>query len=85
MTLRRLSPDWRRALEMLADAGVNGITEATMLARGFPRATLAVLVRKGLARARRENVRTGRKAIEVYRLRITEAERRVVRTVGDPR
>jgi len=39
---------------------------------------LAVLVRKGLARARRETIMAGGKAIEVYRVRIMTAGRRAI-------
>jgi hypothetical protein len=73
-----LSAEQRRALEILADAGINGVAEATLLAHGFTRAALAVFVRKGLARARRETVMAGGKAIEVYRVRITTAGRRAL-------
>jgi hypothetical protein len=75
MTGPRLTAEQRRALEILAEAGINGVTDATLLAHGFRRAALAVFVRKGLARARRETVMAGRKAIEVYRARITTAIR----------
>ncbi len=78
MTVPRLSAEQRRALEILADAGINGVTEATMLAHGFTRAMLAVFVRKGLARARRETAMAGRRPIVVYRVRITTAGRRVL-------
>jgi hypothetical protein len=74
-----MSPaEQRRALAMLAGAGMNGVTEATLLAHGFTRAALAVFVRKGLARARRETVMEGRKAIDVYHVRITTAGRRAL-------
>ncbi len=75
MTGPRLSAEQRRALEILADAGISGVTEATMLAHGFPRAALAVLMRKGVVRARRETVVADRKAVEVYRVRITTVGR----------
>ncbi len=79
MTVPRLTAEQHRALEILADAGINGVTEATMLAHGFTRAALAVLMRKGVVRARRETVAAGRKAIEVYRVRITTAGRRALK------
>ena len=31
----RLNAEQRRALEILVDAGINGVTEATLLAQGF--------------------------------------------------
>ncbi len=75
MTGPRLTAEQRRALEILADADVSGVTEATMFAHGFPRAALAILMRKGVVRARRETVTAGGKAIEVYRVRITTVGR----------
>jgi hypothetical protein len=41
MTVPRLSAEQRRALGILADAGINGVTETTMLAHGFTRAAPA--------------------------------------------
>jgi hypothetical protein len=79
MTVPRLTAEQHRALEILADAGINGVTEATILAHGFTRAALAVLMRKGVVRARRQTVAAGRKAIEVYRVRITTAGRRALK------
>jgi len=73
-----LSAEQRRALVLLAGAGMNGVTEAIMLARGFTRAMLFLLVRKGHATARWELVRAGGKAIEVGRVRITAAGRRAL-------
>ncbi len=78
MISRRLSAEQRCALALLAGAGTNGVTETIMLARGFTRAMLFLLVRKGQATARRELVRAGGKAIEVDRVRITAAGRRAL-------
>jgi hypothetical protein len=44
-----LSPQWRRALEMLADAGETGVPVATLLASGFSIETLQSLEMVGLA------------------------------------
>jgi hypothetical protein len=41
MTVPRLSAEQRRALRNLADAGINGVTETTMLAHGFWRGVFA--------------------------------------------
>ena len=49
MTSPRLSAEQRRALQILADAGQNGATEALMLAHGFRREMLAGLVLAELA------------------------------------
>jgi hypothetical protein len=82
MTGGRLSVEQRRALEILADAGIDGVTEMILLAHGFTRAALAVLVRKRLAKARRKTVMAGRKAIDVYHVRITTAGRRALEAGG---
>jgi hypothetical protein len=78
MTVPRLTPERRRALQILAEAGINGATETTLLAHGFTRVMLAVLMRKGLVRARRETIMAGGKTIEVYRVRITTVGRRAL-------
>jgi hypothetical protein len=70
-------PDRRRALELLA-ASRDGVTEAIMLAHGFTVAQMVDLVRAGLASASAERVRAGSKAIEIARVRITEAGRRLI-------
>jgi hypothetical protein len=37
-----LSPQWRRALEILANVGLSGITDAELMAEGFSAAILKV-------------------------------------------
>ena len=76
--LRRPKPDRRRALELLA-ASHDGATEAIMLAHGFTVEQLVELVRAGLATATAERVVAGGKAMEVARVRITEAGRQALR------
>ena len=44
-----LSPEWRRALRMLSDAGEIGSTEAVLIAHGFSPEMLTSLVRTGFA------------------------------------
>jgi len=78
MRLLRLSVEQRSALALLAGAGMNGLTETIMLARGFTRAMLFILVRKGLATARWEPVKAGGRTIEVGRVRITVAGRKAL-------
>ncbi len=75
---RRLSPDQRRALELLASRrhGVN--EELLVLGHSFSRRMLAGLVRRGLAAAEREVVKAGGKTIEVTRIRITKAGRQAI-------
>jgi hypothetical protein len=59
-------------------ASPNGCTEALMLANGFPVEMLVELIRTGLAFAQAERMMAGGKQIEVARVRITEAGRRVL-------
>ena len=72
MTVPRLTAEQHRALEILADAGINGVTEATMLAHGFWRDMLAGLVLAGLATVVTETIRAGGPTIKVERYRITD-------------
>jgi hypothetical protein len=62
-----------RALEILADAGARGSTIDMLVANGFPAELLAGLVSDGLAMMQGETVKVGDRAIEVIRVRITEA------------
>ncbi len=70
---RYLSREQRRALEILAVAGLGGCTGATLLGHGFRTGMLADLVRDGLATARRESMWVGKRKIAVARVRITDA------------
>ena len=72
---RPKKPDRRQALELLA-ACPDGCTEALMLANGFTAELLVELVTAGLATAQTE--RMIRRSIEVARVRITEAGRRML-------
>ena len=60
-----MTHEQRRALEILADAGQHGATEATMLAHGFWRDMLAGLVLAGLATVVTETIRAGGPTIKV--------------------
>jgi hypothetical protein len=68
-----LNAEQFRALEILADAGSRGSTIDMLVANGFPAELLAGLVSDGLAMMRGETVKVGDRAIEVIRVRITEA------------
>jgi hypothetical protein len=74
-------PDRRRALELLASCP-DGCSEAILLAHGFTVDHLVDLVRAGLATLHGEGVVAGKKAMEVARVKITEAGRR---TLGNSR
>jgi hypothetical protein len=67
----------RRALELLAGSP-DGCTEAMLLADGFKRDTLAILVHAGFATVHAERIRAGGEWIEVRRLQISDAGRRVI-------
>jgi hypothetical protein len=68
--------DRRRALKLLA-ASPDGCTEAILLAHGFTGDMLAELARAGLTTAKAERVVAAGRAIEVIRVRITDAGRRI--------
>ena len=79
-TLRRRrgpKPDRRRALELIASCP-DGCTETIMLAHGFTVGQLDELIRAGFATAQPDRMRAGDRAIEVTRVRITEAGRGMV-------
>ena len=71
-----LGAEQRRALEMLADAGLRGCTGATLLDHGFNMDVIADLVLKGFATANQETMRVGGRKIQVARVRIMDAGRR---------
>jgi hypothetical protein len=73
-----LTVEQRRALALIADSGMNGATEAILIANGFTVDLLADRVRAGLAIATPQRVRAGDQMIELTRLRITDAGRRAV-------
>jgi hypothetical protein len=66
-----------RALELLA-ASRDGVTEAILIAHGLTIDFQVELIRAGLATAKAERVVAGGRAIEVARVRITEAGRRLL-------
>jgi len=68
-----LNAEQFRALEILAYAGSRGSTIDMLVANGFPAELLAGLVSDGLAMMQGETVKVGDRAIEVIRVRITEA------------
>ena len=79
-TIRRHGPrpPRVRALELLAGYGVEGCSEALMLAHGFTTDLLVELICAGLAGATRERVIAGTRNMEATKLRITEAGRRAL-------
>jgi hypothetical protein len=74
----RVGPERRRALQLLADVGQSGATQAIMLAHGFQTAMLAGMVKAGFVTEAIDTVRAGARMIDVRRLRITEAGRKAL-------
>jgi len=71
-----ISAEWRRALEMLVNAGERrGMTEAVLCARGFTPEMVRSLVLCGLATASPQTLKIGNRSIKAVRLRITNAGR----------
>ena len=70
-------PDRRRALELLAGSPA-GCTEVLLFAHGVTVEILVELIRAGLATASTERVDGGGRAMELARVRITEAGRRAL-------
>jgi hypothetical protein len=77
-----LTTDQYRALEMLADSGLNGATEASLLINGIRAVTLAELEHAGWATSSVASVRAGSKMINVRKFLITEAGRRAIAAPG---
>jgi hypothetical protein len=70
-------PTRRRALDLLASCP-DGCFEGLLVAHGFSIPFIVRLVRAGLATVHTERVVAGGRRLEVARLRITEAGRRVL-------
>ena len=77
MARDRMADEERRLLELLA-ASDDGSTEALLLAHGFTLEVIVRSVRAGLATATAEPILAGGRAVEVSRVRITEAGRRAL-------
>jgi hypothetical protein len=74
----KINADQRRALELLAVAGLQDCSGATLLAHGVRIDVLAYLVRAGLVTAYREPTNPDQRQIDVARMRITKAGRRAL-------
>jgi hypothetical protein len=70
-----LTAEQRRALAMLARAGLDGASQASLMAHGFCVSMIAGLVKRALATLTREKVRAGGRLIDVGKVRITVAGR----------
>jgi len=67
-----------RALELLADSGIEGCTLALMIAHDFTTELMVALVRAELATVFAEHIRAGEGVMDVLRLRISDAGRRAL-------
>ena len=74
-----LSAEQRRALKILSAAELHGCAGTTLIGNGFRVRMLADLVGDGLATARRETVKVGKRKINVARIFITDAGRRAIK------
>src|SRR6516225_3208475 len=76
--IRRLSPNARRALLLLATSP-HGANEALLvIVHGLKRQMLAGLVRAGLVATEREVVNVGGRPVDVVRIRITDDGRKAL-------
>jgi TolB-like protein len=73
-----LNAEQRRALEILSTAGLHGCTGTALFARGLTIDMLAELVRDGLATARRETLKVGKRKVTIARVWIAEAGKRAL-------
>jgi hypothetical protein len=60
---------------MLTSAGLDGVSQAWLMAHGFCLGMIAGLVKRGFATLTRERVRAGHRVVDVGKLRITAAGR----------
>ncbi len=75
---RRLGPEQRRALELLAGKPHGATEELLIHGRGLSRRVLASLARARLATVERRVIMAGDTAVEVGKVRITAAGRRAI-------
>jgi hypothetical protein len=70
-----LTAEQRRALAMLASAGVDGASQALLMTHGFCVSMIAGLVKRGLASLTREKIRAGNRLVDAGKVRITATGR----------
>ncbi len=75
---RRLGPEQRRALELLASSPHGATEELLIHGHGLSRRLLVGLVRAGLATVERRVIIAGNTLVEVGKVRITTAGRRAL-------
>jgi hypothetical protein len=77
-----LTAEQRRALTLLASVGLNGASQASLMAHGFCVSMIAGLVKRELATLTREKIRVGIRLVDVGKVRITAAAREALTTEG---
>jgi hypothetical protein len=77
-----LTAEQRRALAVVARAGRNGASQASLMAHGFCVSMIAGLIKRGLATLTREKVRAGSRFVNVDSVRITPAGRDALTAEG---
>jgi hypothetical protein len=78
MTESTLNAEHRRALAMLATAGLDGASQSLLSAHGFGASLVVGLVNLGLVTTMYERVRAGGMSIEVTKVRITDEGHRAI-------
>src|SRR5262249_36401835 len=81
-TAMSLTAEQRRALALLTSVGLDGASQASLMAHGFCVSMIAGLVKRGLATLTREKVRAGCRLVDVGKVRITAAGREALATEG---
>ena len=79
---RRLSPERRRALELLAGSPHGATEELLMYGHGFSWRMLAGLIRAELATVQRRVIMAGDTPVEVGKVMITAAGRQAIKSLG---
>jgi hypothetical protein len=75
-----LTAEQRRALALLTSVGLNGASQASLMAHGFCVSMIAGLVKRGLATLTCEKDRAGSRLVDVNKVRITAVGREALTT-----
>jgi hypothetical protein len=70
-----LTAEQRRALAVLTSVGLDGASQAALMAHGFCISMIAGLAKRGFATLTREKIRAGGRLVDVGKVRITAAGR----------
>ena len=77
--MAKLSPEHRRALALLAEAGPRGVPEALLIdVHGFALDTLISLLERRHVTVIPETVKAGERRMRIVRVTITDAGRRAI-------